>query len=60
MINKARKFIEDVNTEMRKVIWPERPELINSTTVVIIVSILFTVFIFLTDTVVSKLINFLY
>ncbi len=60
MFKKAKQFIEDVQTEMKKVVWPEREELINSTIVVIVVSALFTIFIFLTDTIVSKLINILY
>lgn len=60
MIKKARQFIEDVQVEMKKVVWPERDQLINSTVVVIVVSALFTLFIFFADTIVSKLINVLY
>ncbi|MEJ2048755.1 MAG: preprotein translocase subunit SecE [Calditrichota bacterium] len=60
MIKKARQFIEDVQVEMKKVVWPERDQLINSTVVVIIVSALFTLFIFFADTIVSKIINVLY
>ena len=60
MIKKAKQFIEDVQVEMKKVVWPEKEKLINSTMVVIVVSVIFTVFIFLTDTIVSKIINILY
>ena len=60
MIKKVKQFIEDVRVEMKKVVWPEREELINSTIVVIVISALFTLFIFLTDTIVSKIINILY
>jgi preprotein translocase subunit SecE len=60
MIKKARQFIEDVQVEMKKVVWPEREQLINSTVVVIVVSALFTLFIFFADTIISKLINVLY
>ncbi|HFE64991.1 preprotein translocase subunit SecE [candidate division KSB1 bacterium 4484_188] len=60
MIKKAKQFIEDVRVEMKKVVWPERDELINSTIVVIVVSILFTLFIFFSDTIISKLVNILY
>ncbi len=60
MIKKAKQFIEDVRVEMKKVVWPERDQLINSTIVVIVISALFTLFIFLTDTIVSKIINILY
>ncbi|GAB4380184.1 MAG: hypothetical protein Kow0042_30130 [Calditrichia bacterium] len=60
MIKKAKQFIEDVRVEMKKVVWPEKDELINSTIVVIVVSLLFTLFIFLADTIVSKIVNLLY
>jgi len=60
MIKKAKQFIEDVRVEMRKVIWPERDQLINSTVVVIVVSIIFTLYIFFADTIISKVINILY
>lgn len=60
MLKKAKQFIEDVQVEMKKVVWPERDKLINSTLVVIVVSVLFTIFIFLADTIVSKIIKILY
>ena len=60
MIQKARRFITDVQVEMKKVVWPERDQLINSTVVVVVVSALFTLFIFFADTIVSKIINILY
>jgi preprotein translocase subunit SecE len=60
MIKKARQFIEDVRVEMKKVIWPERDPLINSTVVVIVISVLFTLFIFLADSIISRIINILY
>ncbi len=60
MIKKARKFIEEVNIEMKKVTWPEREQLIQSTIVVLVISGLFTIFIFLADTIISKLMNIFY
>ncbi len=60
MIEKIKQFFEDVNTEMKKVSWPEKEALINSTIVVIVVSALFTLFIFAVDTSVSKIINLFY
>ena len=60
MIKKTKQFIEDVRVEMKKVVWPEREKLINSTVVVIVVSALFTLFIFLSDTIISRVINILY
>ncbi|MBN2365163.1 MAG: preprotein translocase subunit SecE [Calditrichaeota bacterium] len=60
MIKKAKQFIEDVRVEMKKVVWPERDQLINSTVIVVIISALFTLFIFFADTIISRVINILY
>jgi preprotein translocase subunit SecE len=60
MIKKTKQFIEDVRIEMKKVVWPERDKLINSTVIVVVVSALFTLFIFLSDTIISRVINILY
>ena len=60
MIKKIKAFIDDVKSEMAKVTWPTRDELINSTLIVTVVSLLFTIFIFLADTVLSKLIRVFY
>jgi preprotein translocase subunit SecE len=49
MFKKIKNFISDVKVEMAKVSWPTRDELINSTMIVTVVSILFTIFIFLVD-----------
>ncbi|MFZ0391675.1 MAG: preprotein translocase subunit SecE [Calditrichia bacterium] len=60
MFKKAKQFLDDVQVEMKKVVWPEREQLINSTVVVVVISALFTLFIFFTDTIVSKVVNILY
>lgn len=60
MIKKIKQFIEDVRVEMKKVIWPEKDQLINSTVIVIIISAIFTLFIFFADTIISRIINILY
>jgi preprotein translocase subunit SecE len=60
MIKKSKQFVEDVRVEMKKVVWPEREKLINSTVIVVVVSALFTLFIFFADTIISKIINILY
>lgn len=60
MFKKSREFVEEVEKEMKKVSWPERDKLINSTFVVFVISALFTVFIYLADLTVSSIINFLY
>ncbi|NIS37691.1 preprotein translocase subunit SecE [Candidatus Saccharibacteria bacterium] len=60
MIKKSKQFLEDVQTELKKVSWPERDQLLNSTFVVIVISALFTFFIFIADWIVSKAVNVLY
>ncbi len=60
MIKKIQQFIEDVKIEMNKVSWPTHSELVNSTMIVVFVSIVFTVFIFLSDLVISKIVELFY
>ena len=56
---KIAAFLLDVRVEMGKVSWPTRDELMNSTVIVTIVTIAFTLFIFLADFLLSKIIGFL-
>jgi len=60
MIKKIQQFIKDVQNEMAKVSWPTRNELMNSTVIVIVVSLLFTVFIFLSDLIISNVMKLFY
>jgi len=53
MIDKAKKFFNDVVVEMKKVSWPTRDELRGSTMVVIITVILISVFIGIVDRLLS-------
>ena len=57
MISKITKFFNDVKVEMAKVSWPTREELINSTMIVAVVSVLFTLFIFVADLILSRVIR---
>lgn len=60
MIKKTQAFLEDVKREMLKVSWPTHNELLNSTMIVVLVSAVFTVFIFLSDLLISQVINLFY
>ena len=60
MIKKIQEFIEDVKIEMAKVSWPTHKELTNSTMIVVVVSILFTLFIFGSDIVISNVVKLFY
>ena len=53
-------FLGEVRSEMRKVAWPSRREVINSTIVVLIAVVFMTSLIFGLDYVSSKFVLFLY
>jgi len=59
-INKPAKFVNDVNHEMSKVSWPSYEDLKESTIVVIKLSLLFVVFVFSADWVLSSLLKLLF
>jgi len=56
---KIGSFIGQVKSEMKKVAWPSRQELISSTLVVITSTLMLAVFIGLCDLVISRVINVL-
>jgi preprotein translocase subunit SecE len=53
MFDKLTGFLGEVRGEFARVIWPTREELVNSTTVVIVFSIAFAIFVGLFDLVLS-------
>lgn len=59
-VDKAKSFIDDVIVEMRKVSWPTWEQLVNSSVVVIVISALFTFYIFVVDQIVSFVVKHLY
>jgi preprotein translocase subunit SecE len=54
MIQKLRQFFIEMSQEMKKVSWPTRQELRESTQVVIVATALITVFIYIVDFIFSK------
>jgi preprotein translocase subunit SecE len=56
---KVGKFLGQVKSELKKVAWPSREELISSTLVVLVSTLLLAVFIGLCDLILSRVINFL-
>lgn len=58
MIKKFLNYLQDVRVEMTKVTWPSREDLLASTTVVIIVSLAFSIFIFGVDRILNVLLGF--
>jgi len=53
MIEKSKKFVTDVVSEMKKVSWPTRAELRGSTMVVIVTVIILAIFIGMVDRILS-------
>ena len=49
-------YLRDVRSEMKRVVWPNRAEVINSSVVVVTTLIFFTLFITLTDLVVQRIV----
>lgn len=46
------KYLTDVRAELKRVVWPSRPEVVNSSVVVIVTLIFFTLFTFFVDQIV--------
>ena len=57
MVDKIKKFFNDVYIELQKVAWPSREELIGSTAVVIAMSIVMAAFVGVVDKVLSAFVN---
>jgi preprotein translocase subunit SecE len=47
--NKAKEFLGEVRSEMRKVTFPTRDEVVGTTIVVIVTSFIFAIFLWLAD-----------
>jgi len=60
MFEKIKNFFIEVQKEMKKVSWPSQDELIDYTIVVVIFTIVLSVFIFAVDQVYSTVLEFLY
>ena len=59
MLEKIKQFFKEVRSELTKVTWTSREELIYSTIIVIVVSIVLAIFIGVVDVVLSSLANML-
>ncbi len=59
MIAKTKNFISEVITELKKVSWSTKKELVDATWIVLISSIALGVYIGCTDFVLSKLVEFI-
>ena len=56
-LRRAQEFVLEVIAEFRKVTWPSREELINSTVVVIAVTVVVALFLGSVDIVLAKIVE---
>jgi preprotein translocase subunit SecE len=54
---KIREFFRDVMLEFRRVTWPSRSELVNSTSVVIVVTVVLAMFLGIVDIGLTKVVE---
>ncbi len=47
--NRLRTFIQEVTVETKKVTWPSKEEVLNTTTVVVIASFIFGLYLYFCD-----------
>jgi len=57
MMKKIEKFLREVMAELKKVTWPTKDELVGSTIVTIVVSLIVAVFIGIVDRILSFIIQ---
>ena len=55
MFSKAIQFLREVRVELGKVTWPSREELVGSTIIVIVLSLIMSIYIGLLDFMLSSL-----
>ena len=60
MKDKILNYFKDVVKEMKKVNWPKKQELKDSTTIVLITMILFSIFVYAVDKGVSEILKVLF
>ena len=56
---KVQQFFKEVMVELRKVNWPSRQEIINSTTVVLVVTVVIAFFLGAVDVGLSRVVGFI-
>ena len=56
---KVLKYFEETKLELKKVTWPSKPEVIGSTIVVVVTSILIAAFLYVVDTGLTAVVSFL-
>jgi preprotein translocase subunit SecE len=57
IVTRVREFVQEVLAEFRKVTWPSREELVNSTTIVIVVTVVLAFFLGGVDIALARLVE---
>lgn len=60
IIDKIKKFVNNVVNEMKKVAWPSKEQLRESTIVVIVVTFIISGFVLIIDQIMSKIIQVIF
>jgi len=60
MFQKINKFLQEVKQEMSKVSWPPRTELKGTTVIVIVLTLILSIFILFTDKILEGLLNIIF
>ena len=60
MFKKISKFLQEVKQEMSKVSWPTRDELKGTTIVVIVITLILSIFIFGVDKLLQLILDLIY
>jgi preprotein translocase subunit SecE len=59
LIGRVREFVQEVLAEFRKVTWPTRQELVNSTVVVIVVTVVLAFFLGAVDIALARVVEWI-
>jgi preprotein translocase subunit SecE len=60
MIEKVKNYLAETRVELRKVTWPSKGELKDATRVVVVASIILTIFIGVVDQILSRIIRLVF
>ena len=60
MLDKTKQFMTDVNKEMRKVSWPSREQLRESTMVVVVTCLIITAIVFVIDQAMTQIMQVIF
>jgi preprotein translocase subunit SecE len=56
----SRDFFRETSSEMKKVTWPTRSEVVGTTVVVIVATLIFAIYLWGCDVIFYRMINFLF